>query len=444
MKISERGKLIPASPIRKLVPFAEKAKAAGVVVHHLNIGQPDVPTPPEFFDAIASYSGGDFGASGGGAKGKNKGKERPASGGARDRAPVVLGYGHSAGLFELREAMAGYYRRFGYDVAADDVTVTTGGSEAILFALTAVCDPGDEVVCFDPLYTNYNGFGAQMSVRMVPVRCRPEDNYHLPPRAEVAAAITPKTRALLACTPNNPTGAVLTRAEMQMLVDLARERDLFLIVDEAYREFIYGEVPHTSVLAFPEIAERAVLIDSLSKRFSLCGGRVGCLVTKNRDLGRVFLQLGQARLCPPALEQAGAVSFFRLGPDYFAEVQREYKRRRDAVVAGLNDIPGAKARTPEGAFYVMARLPVRDAEQFATWLLTDFRYEGETVMVAPGDGFYATPGLGKDEIRIAYVLEVERLERAMSCLKAALASYPERVGSFASGVVRMGREIEAP
>lgn len=395
MRISERGNLVPPSPIRKLVPFAEMAKDEGVVVHHLNIGQPDVPTPKAFFDAVATFP------------------------------DTVLSYGHSLGFATLREAMAGYYRRLGYKVEIDHVTITTGGSEAILFAMTALCDSGEEIVCFEPFYTNYNGYSVQSCVKLRPVRCVIEDGYHLPPRERIEAAITPRTRALLICSPNNPTGTVLRREEMQVLVDIAREHDLFVISDEAYREFIYGEVPHTSVLDFPEIADRAVLIDSLSKRFSLCGGRVGCLVTHNPDLRRVFLHLGQARLCSPSLEQHGSIPLLSFGDDFFRQVQAEYKRRRDTVMKWLAQMPSVQARTPEGAFYVMTRIPVRDAGRFATWLLTNFRLDGETVMLAPGDGFYATPGLGLDEIRIAYVLEVQRLERAMRCLKEALVAYPD-------------------
>jgi aspartate aminotransferase len=394
MKISQRGNQVPPSPIRKLVPFAEMAKDQGVTVHHLNIGQPDVATPPQFFEAVGTFP------------------------------DKVVAYGHSLGFATLRKAMAAYYQRLGYTVEVDHVTVTTGGSEAILFAMNAICDPGDEILCFEPFYTNYNGYAVQAAITLKPVRCMPEDGYHLPPRDKIEAQITPRTRAILVCSPNNPTGTVLRRDEMQVLVDLAKQRDLFLISDEAYREFVYGEVPHTSVMDFPEIADRVVLMDSLSKRYSLCGARVGCLVASNPDLRRTFLHLGQARLCSPSIEQHGAIPLLTLGPEYFQSVQAEYKRRRDTVMAGLAQIPGVQCRTPEGAFYVMARIGVKDAGRFAQWLLTSFRYENETVMVAPGDGFYATPGLGMDEIRIAYVLEVDRLQRAMRCLKEALPKYP--------------------
>jgi len=392
--LSRRGAAMPPSPIRKLVPLADEAKARGVHVHHLNIGQPDVPTPPAFFDAVRAYP------------------ER------------VLAYGHSAGLAVMREKMAAYYRRRGYEgIGPAEVTVTTAGSEAIQFALMATCDPGDEVLCFEPFYTNYNSYALQAGVTLRALTCRVEDGYHLPARDAVEAAVGPRTRAILCCSPNNPTGTVLSRAEMEALAAVARAHDLFLLGDEAYREFVYGDAVHTGVLELPDVADRAVLMDTLSKRYSLCGARVGCLVTRNADLGRAFLHLGMARLCPPSLEQYGALPLFDLGDDYFRGVQAEYQRRRDVVMEGLARIPGAYARTPEGAFYVMARLPVQDSGHFARWLLTDFRHEGETVMLAPGDGFYATPGRGHDEVRLAYVVGTAELRRAMDCLAAALRQY---------------------
>lgn len=396
MHPSLRGQNVPPSPIRKLVPFAEEAKKRGVIVHHLNIGQPDVPTPEVFFERVAGY---------------------------REK---VLAYGHSAGLAPLRQGMAAYYRELGFAVADDDVTVTTGGSEAILFAMMAICDPGDEIVCFEPFYTNYNSFAVQAGVTLRPVTCAPEDGYHLPARERIEAVIGPRTKGIIICSPNNPTGTVLRRDEMQTLVDIAIARELYLVSDEAYREFVYGEIPHTSVLAFPELGSRALLLDSLSKRYSVCGARVGCVVSSDPALQRVFLHLGQARLCSPSLEQHGALGLLSIGGAYFQQMQAEYRRRRDAVIRGLEAIPGAKARTPEGAFYVMAQLPVADSGHFCEWLLREFQHEGETVMLAPGDGFYATPGLGRDEVRIAYVLEVDRLERAMRCLGEGLARYGRR------------------
>ncbi len=393
MKISDRGRSMPPSPIRMLVPFAEKAKADGVHVHHLNIGKPDVVTPPEFVKAIADF---------------------PAR---------VVAYGHSAGFLELREAMAAYYRRVGYDVKAEHVTVTTGGSEAIIFALMAVCDVGDEVICFEPFYTNYNGFAIEAGVTLAPIACDPDRGYHLPSRETIEATIGERTRAIIVCSPNNPTGTVLSREEMQTLASIAKERGLYIISDEAYREFVYSDEGCTGVLDFPEINDRAVLMDSLSKRYSLCGGRIGCLVTHNAELNQAFLHLGQTRLCPPSVAQFGAIPLLSIGDEYFANMQKEYRCRRDTVMASLERIDNVRARTPEGAFYVMARLGVKNAADFAQWMLTDFRRNGETVMVAPGDGFYATKSLGHDEIRIAYVLEVEQLKRAMLCLRDGLEAY---------------------
>lgn len=393
MNISQRGASFPASPIRKLVPHAEAAKKTGATVFHLNIGQPDLPTPPAFWERLAHYH-------------------------AHDR---VLAYGHSAGQPEFREGLARYYRGCGYDVHADDVTVTTGGSEAILFALLAICDAGDEVIVFEPFYTNYNAFALSAGVRLVPVTCRAEDGYHLPPMQDIASRITPRTRALLICSPNNPTGTVLRRDELEGLAGLCRDHDLFLLSDEAYREFVYGE-QHTGVFELG-LGERAVLLDSISKRFSACGARIGCAVTKHQALQKALLHLGQARLCPPSLEQFAALPLIDLPASYYADVQAEYRRRRDVVMEGLAAIPGVLCREPQGAFYVMVKLPIADSCDFAIYLLDHFRHDNATVMVAPGDGFYATPGMGHDELRIAYVLETDHLRRAMECLRLGLAAY---------------------
>jgi aspartate aminotransferase len=391
MEISQRGQAIPASPIRKLVPYAEAAKSEGAIVYHLNIGQPDLPTPRGFWESLARYPHG------------------------------VLAYGHSAGSPEFREAFARYYRRCGYDVSAADVTVTTGGSEAILFAFLACCDPGDEVICFEPFYTNYNSFALSAGLRLRPVTCAAEDGFHPPPIARIEALVGPRTRALITCSPNNPTGTVLSRAEMEGLADLCRRRGLYCLSDEVYREFVY-EGRHASVLELG-LGGQAVMLDSISKRFSACGARIGCAVTKNPDLQRAFLHLGQARLCPPSLEQAAALELFDLGDDYYRAIQEEYRRRRDVVVDALAGIPGVVCRRPSGAFYVMAKLPIADAEEFAIWLLQRYRHRGATVMLAPGDGFYASPGRGRDEVRIAYVLEVSELRKAMECLAEGLSAY---------------------
>jgi aspartate aminotransferase len=387
---------MPPSPIRKLVPLAEAAKARGVKVYHLNIGQPDIPTPREMLDAY------------------------------REHDLTVLAYGHSGGLWEYRENLARYYRRLGIDVAKEHVLVTTAGSEAIIFALMAVADPGDDVMVPEPFYTNYNGFAVETSLRLVPVPCRPEEGYALPPLAEIRARITPRTRAVLLSNPSNPTGHVATREELDGLRDLALEHDLFLLSDEAYREFVYDDAEHVSVHHLEGLAERGILLDSVSKRYSACGARVGCLVTRNEEVLETVLRFGQARLCPPTLEQIAANAALRTPQSYLDEVREEYRRRRDAVFAALEGMPGVFAIRPKGAFYAMVRLPVADADAFCSWLLSDFSDRGETVMLAPGDGFYATPGRGRQEVRLAFILNVDALRRAMDLLALALEAYPGR------------------
>lgn len=393
MRLSERGAAMPASPIRRLTPLADEAKARGVKVFHLNIGQPDIATPPEMLAAVRNFP------------------------------DPVLPYGPSAGLPETRAAMAGYLAGLGFDVAARHVLVTEGGSEAILFAMAALCDPGDEVLVFEPFYTNYAGFGCMLGVTLVPVQTRVEDGYHLPPRDVVEASITPRTRAILWSSPGNPTGTVFTRDEVRTLVDLAVKHDLYVIGDEAYREFCYDGRVATGVLDVAAEAgalDRAILIDSISKRFSACGARIGFLVTRNEALLEAALRFGQARLCPATLEQYAAVAGYGLVSKYVPPMIDEYRRRRDCVMAGLRRIHGAVCAVPEGAFYVQPRLPVGDADAFAQWLLTDFELDGRTVMVAPGNGFYATPGKGRDEVRIAYVLKEEDLRVAMDLLVHAV------------------------
>jgi aspartate aminotransferase len=403
MRISARAEKAQASPIRKLVPLADAAKSAGVTVYHLNIGQPDIPSPQPALDAVRNWDG------------------------------RVLAYGHSEGQRFYRETLVRYYRGLGLDVNLEDIFITTAGSEAIIFAMAAVADPGDEIIVFEPFYTNYNGFAAMLSVKLVPVTLSVENGFHLPDRKRIESLITGKTRAILYCSPNNPTGTVYTREEVRMLTEIAAEHDLFLMGDEVYREFIYDErVTHTSVLSFPEISDRAIMLDSVSKRFSMCGARIGNIVTKNRDVWASCLKFGQARLCPPQLEQIAADAAYRLPPEeYVKPMIDEYRRRRDVVYEALKGMPGVKTFLPEGAFYTVAKLPVDDADAFAAWLLSDFwKAEGlkETVMIAPASGFYATAGAGKDEARIAYVLECEALKRAMDLLARALEVYPGRVG----------------
>lgn len=391
---SQRAIDIPPSPIRKLLPLELEAKKRGTRIYKLNIGQPDIPTPDVFFKSLNSD------------------------------LPQVLGYGPSQGLPEFQKAVADYYRRIGLPVEPHEVMATIGGSEALFFSFLAVANPGDEIIVFEPFYTNYIGFAIYAGVKLVPYTTRAENGFHLPAREEIERLITPRTRAILVCSPNNPTGTVLTRAELEMVLDIAGDRGLFVISDEVYREFAYdGEKP-TSILALGRGYDRILLCDSISKRFSACGARVGNLVTKNPDLFQSILRFGQARLCPATAEQLAAVSLYSLSDDYYDGVRREYQARRDAIYEGLMRIPGVVCRKPHGAFYIMAQLPVDDGDAFARWLLTDFSSGNETVMVAPGAGFYATPGAGANEIRLAYVLQSEHCSRAMEILGEAIRAYP--------------------
>ena len=400
--LSKRAQLMPASPIRRLAPFAVQARAAGKTVYSLNIGQPDIPTPPAILDRLRAY----------------------------DAAYVP--YGPSQGLPEFIEALRTYYGGIGLVLAAEEIFVTTAGSEAILFTLGALCDPGDQVIVFEPFYTNYNGFSAMMGVELVPVTTHAEDGYHLPARAAIEARIGPRTRALLICSPNNPTGTVYTDAEIDLLAAICRERGLTLVADEVYREFVYDGRRHRSVLELPGIEQQVVMVDSVSKRYSLCGVRIGNIVSRNRAFMAAVLRFGQARLCPPTLGQIACTALTQVPPSYIAGVLAEYQKRRDVVFEALAGVPGVLVRKPEGAFYLCVRLPVDDTNAFAEYLLRDFALDGETVMVAPADGFYATPGLGRDEVRIAYVLEEPKLRRAMKCLTAALAAYPGKVAPAAA------------
>lgn len=400
-RLSRRAAATPASPIRRLAPLAAEARRAGLVIHGLNIGQPDIPTPKPILDRLRAWD------------------ER------------YVAYGPSQGLPEFIEALRGYYHSVGVPVATEELFVTTGGSEAILFTLAALCDPGDQIVVFEPFYTNYNGFAALLGVEPVAVSTRAEDGYHLPARAEIESKIGPRTRAILICSPNNPTGTVYQEVEIEMLISICRDRGLFLIADEVYREFVYDGRSLRSVMTFPGLEQHTVLVDSVSKRYSLCGARVGNIVCRNRALMDAVLRFGQARLCPPTVEQWACSALTEVGPEYIRGVIAEYQRRRDVVVESLGEVPGVLLRRPEGAFYVCARLPVDDGNRFAEFLLRDFSLEGETVLVAPADGFYATPGLGRDEVRIAYVLDESRLRRAMRILTAALAAYPGRTASAA-------------
>jgi aspartate aminotransferase len=394
LQISARGRLMPASPIRKLMPLADQAKQRGVKVYHLNIGQPDLETPPAMRAKLAG-------------------------------APRVFAYTPSAGTAECLDTLRGYYRGLGVSLEPDQIIATTGGSEAILFALMACANDGDEALVVEPFYTNYLAFATMTGVRLVPLRARGEDGFHLPPIEAFREAVSPRTRLVLLCNPNNPTGTVYRRDELERAAAFCREAGLFLVMDEVYREFVYDGKATTSVLNLPGCDETAVLVDSLSKRYSACGIRLGCLATRNREVYGAALRMAQGRLSPPGLAQLVALGAAELGPEYSQGIVKEYQARRDLLFDGLSRIPGIFLRKPEGAFYFVARLPITDGEDFASWLLADFSFEGATVMVAPAQGFYATPGLGRDEVRIAYVLKKEDLAASVRILERAIPAYRE-------------------
>ena len=395
-QVAKRAKLMPPSPIRKLVPYAEDAKKRGIQVYQINIGQPDIKSPQIFMDAF------------------------------RNHQLDVLPYGHSAGLWEYREALVSYYKRFNIHINSEEILVTHGGSEAIIFAMMATMDPGEEIIIPEPFYTNYNGFAIEAGVQVIPVTSKVEDGFKLPPIAEIEEKISPKTRAIMICTPNNPTGYVYTPDEMKALRKLVLEHDLFFFSDEVYREFIYEGAVYTSVFHLKDLEDRAILLDSISKRYSVCGARVGCLITRNKDILSTGLRLGQARLCPATLEQMAAQAAVNTPQSYFEEVVQEYRKRRDVVFEELQKIPGVIALKPQGAFYTIVKLPVDDADKFSTWLLKNFHLEKETIMLAPANGFYATPGKGVNEVRIAFVLNVKAMKRSMEILGEALKVYPGR------------------
>jgi len=398
-QLSQRAQHMPASPIRKLVPFADEARARGVHVHALNIGQPDVETPRAMIEAYRRFNA------------------------------KVLAYGPSAGLAELREAIARYYDRLGIPIKAAEVHVTNGGSEALQMAIASICDPGDELVTFEPFYANYNGFATLLGATVRPIPSSAADGFHLPPDAVIEAAIGPRTKAIIISSPGNPTGVVYTREEMLRLGEIARRKDLFIISDEVYREFCYDGAKATSALELPGISDRVVVIDSVSKRFSACGARIGCTVSKSEALNSAILRMCFARLCPATVDQYAAIAGYELPPSYFDPVVKEYTARRNVLVAGLRSIRGVSTYVPEGAFYTVVGLPVDDADKFCAWMLQSFQHHGETVMMAPASGFYATPGAGKSEVRIAYVLEVPALEKALVALRAGLEAYPGTVRS---------------
>lgn len=391
--ISDRGLTMPASPIRKLVPYAEEAKQRGIEVLHLNIGQPDIKTPPEAIQAV------------------------------RDCQMEVIEYTHSAGNESLRREFAKYYNRLGINISFKDVLITIGGSEAINFAYYCILNYGDEVIVPEPFYSNYYGFTTETGARMIPVRSSIESGFALPAIEEFEKAMTPRTKAIMICNPNNPTGYVYSRQELEQLRDLVKQYDLFLICDEVYREFCY-DVDHYSVMNLKGIEEHTILIDSFSKRYSECGIRVGALISRNQEIIQTALKFAQARLSPPTFGQVAAEASLRVPESYLTSCYAEYRLRRDFIINALNQINGVYTPMPKGAFYSIVHLPVDDAEKFCIWMLQEFEFEGQTVMMAPGSGFYTGKRLGDQQVRIAYVLEIEKLARAVRCIEEGLKAYP--------------------
>lgn len=394
MDFSKRITAMQESPIRKLVPYAQKAKSEGKKVFHLNIGQPDIETPASFMEAVRNFD------------------------------EKVLAYSLSQGMPELIQSIIDYYQKYDIHYEADEILITNGGSEAIMFAIIAVADPEDEVLVPEPFYTNYSGFSSAVSVNLSPMTCKAEDGFHLPSKKHIEEIINPKTKAILLSNPGNPTGVVYTKEEIQMLSELAAEYGLFIIADEVYREFVYDGLEYTSFGHMKSIQDRVVIVDSISKRYSACGARIGSLASKNKELIKQILKLCQGRLCVPTLEQLGAAALYQTPDSYLHDINAEYVKRRDLVYNTLNEMPGVLCKKPTGAFYVVAKLPVDNAEKFVIWMLSEFDHEGATVMLAPAEGFYATPGLGRDEVRIAYVLNEEDLRKSMETLKIGLEAYP--------------------
>ncbi len=393
MDISKRGIQIQESPIRKLKPFADQAKDRGIRVYFINIGQPDIPTPQPVWQALKEFN------------------------------DEVLSYGPAQGFLDLRQAIADYFGSYNISLNSENVIITVGGSEAIHFSFSVVSDPGGEILVPEPFYTNYNGFASFADVNLVPVTLSVEDGFRLPSTEAIEAKMTSRTKAILMNSPSNPTGTVYTPEELDRIVALALKHDLFIISDEVYKEFVYDGASHKSILEYEEVQDRTIVVDSISKRFSCCGARIGAVITKNEKVYLSVLKFAQARLCPPTIEQKMALAAYRMGKDYFDPVKEEYQRRRDVLFDGLKDIPGIVMHKPQGAFYIIVKLPIKDSEHFVRWMLTDFQLDNQTVMVAPAQGFYSTPGKGEDEVRIAYVLKEEDLERAIVVFKTGLEEY---------------------
>lgn len=386
--------MMPASPIRKLVPFAEQAKKRGIKVYHLNIGQPDIETPKVALDAVRNFD------------------------------QKVVEYSHSAGILSYRKKLVTYYKKYNINLDADDIIIGAGASEAILFAMNSCMDPGDEIIIPEPFYANYNGFAVNAGVNVVPIPSSIESGFALPPIAEFEKAITPRTKAIIICNPNNPTGYLYSKEELEVLREIVLKHDLFLFADEVYREFCYDGKKHFSVMHLQGLENHVVLIDSVSKRYSACGVRIGAMISKNKELIDTAIKFAQARLSPPTFGQVAAEAAIDTPDSYFDNVMDEYLARRNVVVEAINAMEGAFCPNPSGAFYVVAKLPIDDSDVFCQWLLEEFNYQQQTVMLAPATGFYASPGKGIDEVRISYVLNVDDLKQSMQCLQEALKVYP--------------------
>lgn len=393
MKFSNRVGSMQASPVRKLVPFANAAKKEGVKVYHLNIGQPDIKTPEGFMKAIREFD------------------------------QDVLKYADSVGSDELVEAMINYYKEYDIHFEPGELLITNGGSEALLFCMLSLCDDGDNILVPEPFYTNYNGFATCVDVKIKPITTKAENGFHLPSKEEILSRVDDKTRAILLSNPGNPTGAVYTREEMEMLAEVAIEKNLWIIADEVYREFVYDGLKYTSFGNLENVQDRVIIVDSVSKRYSACGARIGSLASKNKDFIAQVLKLCQGRLCVPTLEMIGAAELYRTPKSYLAEVNTEYCKRRDVLYNEIMKIDGLVCEKPTGAFYIEAKLPVENAEDFVIFMLNEFRHNGATTMATPSEGFYATPGLGRDEVRLAYILKEEDLKAAAECLKLGLEAY---------------------
>ena len=393
MLLSKRAIEIPASPIRKLMPYANQAKQKGIKIYHLNIGQPDIETPDLMMQQYKQFS------------------------------EKVLAYGPSQGIDEYRQSLVRYYKKVGIELSENDIIVTVAGSEAITFAMYVVCNEGEEIIVPEPFYANYNGFATMTGITLVPLTTYAETGFALPSKHDIEKKITPKTRAIMICNPGNPTGTVYTRAELEMLGELCYDNDLYLISDEVYREFVYEGEKCTSVLELEGCQELSIMVDSVSKRYSACGARIGCIVSRNIDLMASVMKFAQARLCPPTIDQVAAAACEKLPDSYIKNIMKEYDKRRNFVYDELKKIDGIVCVKPRGAFYIIAKLPIANAEEFIIWLLEKYRVDDETVMLSPAEGFYATPGLGRDELRIAYILNEEDLKKAMNIFVTGLKTY---------------------